>query len=289
LLDFIGEIRARREAQYDTPCPADLLEFIRTGVGDLIDSLPPSLRKRLIGIGFGEPFELWSWFDPIGGSKTEMEAWRNLDLDTELGTLGGLPVLTENDATAACSAENIFGQGRQFSDYLYFFIGYFAGGGVVIDHAVHRGPTGNAGALGSMLVPPAETGGKDRHVIECASLFVLEAMIAERTGTAPSMAGDQDAWDRYPEEVEQWIAMTASTLARAAATACAVVDFEAAIIDGSLPAPVRARLVEKVRTEIEALGVRGVALPEIVEGAIGHDARVLGAASLPFFSRYLLT
>ncbi len=289
LLDFTGNIREQRDLQYDAPHVPDLLAFIRTGIADLIDSLSPTLRKRLIGIGFGEPFELWSWFDPLGGSKTEMEAWRNLDLDEELRGLGGLPVLTENDATAACSAENIFGQGRQFADYIYLFIGYFAGGGVVLDHSVHRGPTGNAGALGSMLMPPQTADGPDRQLIECASLFVLEAMIAEVADTVPNMASDHDAWDRYPDQVEAWLAMTASNLARAAATACAVVDFEAVIIDGSLPAAVRARLLARVRDEIESLGVRGITLPEVIEGTIGHEARVLGAASLPFFSRYLLS
>lgn len=286
LLDFSGVVRERRGLTYDKPRPADLLDFVKSGVTGMVGGLPARLQNRLIGIGFGEPFELWSWFDPLGGSKTEMEAWRNLNLAAELEALCDVPVLVENDATAACHAEHIFGGGRTFSDYLYFFIGHFAGGGVVLDDRVHRGRTGNAGALGSMLVPSA---GRSKQLIECASIFVLEAMLAEAGAAPRSMTLESGAWDDCADQVDAWLDLAAQSLAGAAAAACAVIDFEAVIIDGSLPPRIRARLVARVRDELDRLGLRGIELPDIVEGTIGYEARAMGAASLPLFSRYMLT
>ncbi|KAG1715303.1 hypothetical protein GQR58_000268 [Nymphon striatum] len=39
-----------------------------------------------------------------------------------------LPVFVLNDATAACRAEHLYGRGKEFDDYAYFYIGSFIGG-----------------------------------------------------------------------------------------------------------------------------------------------------------------
>jgi len=283
LLDFTGTVRERLAIPYDYPRAASLLGFVQGGVKALIGKLSPDLRPRLAGIGFGEPFELWTWFDPVGGSKTEMEAWRDLNLARELEDLCALPVHAENDATAACSAENAFGRGQEFSDYLYFFVGHFAGGGVVLNNSVYRGRTGNAGALGSMPV----RGDPRRQLIECASIFVLEARLKEAGATPDRPLNELESWDSLEAHVGPWLDEAARALAVAAASACAVIDFEGVIIDGSMPADIRERLVDRVRVEMAEAPLRGIDLPEVVTGTIGYDARAMGAASLPLFSRYL--
>ncbi len=57
-------------------------------------------------------------------------------------------------------------------DFIYFYIGAFAGGGVVLNGSLYSGQSGNAGALGSMPVPgPA---GKPTQLIDVASIAILE-------------------------------------------------------------------------------------------------------------------
>ena len=46
------------------------------------------------------------------------------------------PITLCNDATAACAAEFFFGRGWRYRDFLYFFLGAFLGGGVVLDGAL---------------------------------------------------------------------------------------------------------------------------------------------------------
>lgn len=283
LLDFTGAVRERLATSYDHPRAAPLLDFVQGGVRTLLAGLRPGLRRRLAGIGFGEPFELWTWSDPLGGSKTEMEAWRDLNLARELEDLCALPVHVENDATAACNAENVFGRGQEFSDYLYFFVGHFVGGGVVLDHGVYRGRTGNAGALGSMPVG----GDPRRQLIERASIFVLEERLKRAEALPDRPLNDLASWDAFDAHVEPWLAGAARALAVAASSACAVVDFEGVIIDGSMPPAIRDRLVARVRDEMAAAPLRGIETPEVVAGTIGYDARAVGAASLPLLSRYL--
>ena len=57
-------------------------------------------------------------------------------------------------------------------DFVYFYIGAFAGGGVVLNGKLYSGPTGNAGALGSMPVPGPD--GRPAQLIDVASIAILE-------------------------------------------------------------------------------------------------------------------
>ena len=71
--------------------------------------------------------------------------------------------------------------------------------------------------------------------------------------------------------------------------ASSVIDFEAAIIDGWMPASVRRRLVEATAAAISAIDVEGLRVPDVREGTVGIHARALGAASLPLSERFLIS
>ena len=49
-----------------------------------------------------------------------------------------------------------------------------------------------------------------------------------------------DSWDNIGSILDDWIDQTASSLAHAALSAAAILDFEAVIIDGSMPKDVQA-------------------------------------------------
>jgi hypothetical protein len=51
---------------------------------------------------------------------------------------------------------------------------------------------------------------------------------------------------------------------------------------------VRERIVAAIRNAAGDLDLEGVILPDIIEGAVGAQARAIGGASLPLFSRYLI-
>ena len=74
----------------------------------------------------------------------------------------------------------------------------------------------------------------------------------------------------------------------AALSCCAVIDFEAVLIDGAFPAAVRARLVRRVAALAQDIETIGLYRPEFAEGEVGANARVLGAAYRPIASQYFL-
>ena len=95
-------------------------------------------------------------------------------------------------------------------------------------------------------------------------------------------------WSGFPDQLENWINYTSSHLARAIIGICAVIDFEAIIIDGGFPPDIRARITSLVAQRILDEDSRGIILPEIREGIVGGNARAIGAACGPFFSEHLL-
>ncbi len=75
-------------------------------------------------------------------------------LEAVLGERLGLPVVVDNDATAAIVAEWLHGAARGASDAVMLTIGTGVGGGLVVGGALARGALGAAGELGPVRVEP---------------------------------------------------------------------------------------------------------------------------------------
>lgn len=286
LVDFAGRLRGERHTTYRWPEPDEILRFLREGLGSLRQDLPEPWLDRIAGIGVAMPSEIWHWHETIGAPLGALDAWRGFDLVQAVGEFCDLPVLMANDGTAAARAEHIFGRGREFGAYAYFFVGSFIGGGIVLNHSVVEGPTGNAAAFGSLPAPGP--GGRCRQLIETASLFLLEEAIRRANLPAERLWAQPQDWSVFGAILERWITRTAGEIARAAVTVCAVIDFEAVLVDGAMPAEVRTALVAQIRTALKRFDMRGLAPVRIEEGTIGAPARALGAAAAPLLARHLL-
>lgn len=78
----------------------------------------------------------------------------DLDLRGLLAARTGLPVVVDNDATAATVAEHRLGAAAGVRDAVYVALGTGIGGGIVLDGAVRRGAHGFAGEFGHMVIDP---------------------------------------------------------------------------------------------------------------------------------------
>ena len=260
LIDFLGNVRERLHKPYRWPMPQKILTFVDSGMLELAGKLTPEARARIAGIGVAAPFELWNWADEVGAPSTEMDSWRGFDLQAEIAALSPYPVFLQNDATSACGAELVFGVGTRHTDFVYFFIGSFIGGGIVLNSSLYTGRTGNAGALGSMPVPD-EKGGS-RQLIDAASIFVLEAMLrAKNIDPSPLWYAPED-WIDFGKPLSDWIHLTSRALAHAIVSSASVIDFGAAVIDGGFPAWVKARVVKATCEAVNRFDLQGIELPE---------------------------
>ena len=288
LVDFCGKVLARLVHAHAYPSPQGILDLVREGVDSMLASLSAEQLKRVAGFGIAAPFELWNWAAETGAPSEILEQWRHFGIQAEIAAVVPMPVYLCNDATSACAAETFFGEGWRYRDFLYVFIGSFVGGGLVIGGNLFLGRTGNAGAIGSMPVARVDENGvlARRQLIRSASVFVLEQqMLAAGLNPARLWRTPED-WGEIGAVLDQWIEVVAQDLALAIVSANAIVDLEGAIIDGAIPAIVRARLVERTRLAMEQLDLQGLTPVTLRAGSIGPNARALGGASLPFLANF---
>ena len=286
LIDFLGKVRSMMQHSYRYPAPRETVAFVASGIADMRKSLTAAQDRRIAGLGIAVPFQLWSWADAAGAPREIMEEWRHLDIKAEIQALCDFPVYLQNDATSACGAELVFGKAGTLRDFVYFYIGAFAGGGIVLNGRLYGGPTGNAGALGSMPVPGP--GNTPTQLIDIASIAALEKALGARGAPASHLWSSPEDWGDLGNDLDDWIDKASRALAYAIVSATAVIDFETAVIDGWMPLAVRRRLVEAVDKAIATVDAEGLKLPSVREGTVGIHARALGAASLPLSERFLV-
>lgn len=286
LMDFTGKIRLNRHRTYRYPDTTEIINFITESIDDIEADLAAKQRSTIAGVGVAAPFELWNWASEVGAPSGVMEQWRGFDLQAEIAARVSYPVFLQNDATSACGAELVFGVGPHYPDFVYFYVGSFIGGGIVLNSTLFSGRTGTAGAIGPL--PVRNNKGETVQLLQIASIFMLERMLRERGVDPEPLWYSADQWIDFGEPLETWIRESAAGLAQAIAAACSVMDFSAAVIDGGFPGWVRERLVKATQEEIGKLNLQGIQYPDIVAGEVGAQARAIGGASLPIFSRYLI-
>ncbi len=286
LVDLKGGIRAQIDLTYPQAEPKKVFKFLDDGMRDIVAELTQHEQNRICGIGIAAPFGLWNNIDHAGAETEEFKSWESVNLKERVNALSGLPVYLMNDATAACRAEHVYGRGKEFRDYAYFFVATYVGGGIVLNHSVFEGHKGNAGALGSLR----STGpnGESLQLIDIASIHLLETRL-EQVGINQNILWQQPQdWSSIRRHVNAWMGQTAQELAKAALSTCAVIDFEAVLIDGVFPDDIRVELAERTSRYIANQDMRGLIPPKIEAGSIGGNARAIGAASAPIFEQFML-
>jgi predicted NBD/HSP70 family sugar kinase len=287
LMDLVGNVRRLQHTTYAYPVPAELERFVRSGLTEIAGHLDRNQTTRICGLGIAVPFQMWSWEAEIGTPHEVVQAWRTYDIKSEVEKLVPWPVHLCNDATAACAAELAFGNRARYANFFYVFFATLIGGGVVLDGSLYPGRAGYAGSFGSILVPDCGSSEKSaQRLIRRASIYLLENRLKDE-GKDPSVLRESpEAWNGLGPILGGWIEQATASLSMAIGSAISVIDFEAVVIDGAFPNWVRSALVERTREKFRQMEMQGVAPVEIVEGQIGSEASVLGAASLPLLAGF---
>ncbi|MCY1125983.1 ROK family transcriptional regulator [Frigidibacter sp. RF13] len=286
LVDFLGRERAMSRKVYRYPTPDTIVAFVREALPQVTRALSADGRARIGGLGVAMPFQLWSWVEIIGAPQAEMDAWRSRDIQAELAEATSLPVHVQNDATSACRAELVFGTGDRPKDFLYFYFGTFIGGGLVLNGQLHLGRTGNAAGVGPMPVPGPD--GRMQRLLSVASMSALADQIEAGGESANILWEKPDHWPFREGILSDWMDRAAAGLAWASLSAATLIELEAVLIDGWMPASVRAELARRTHEHYHRLDLAGVGPLSIREGTIGPLARSLGAAAIPLSYRYLI-
>ncbi len=285
LVDFHGHPLETLQTTYAYPVVAEVFAFLQSGIEELARQHPEA-PALLTGVGVARPNKLWEWLEIVNAPEEAMRKWRDLEIGAEIKARTGLDGFVENDMTAACVAEHLLGRGAEFTDFAYIFMGAFVGGGLVLDGKVVSGRTGFAAALGPLPVPDGKGG--TRQLLNTASLYLLEEALADAGEEPDALRKNPADWSAFSDLVTPWLEVTSRHLAIAATSIASVVEVEAILIDGAMPADLRARLTAQTAKAMAGLDLTGLVAPRVEVASVGRRARSIGAALLPIHARYFL-
>jgi predicted NBD/HSP70 family sugar kinase len=149
--DLAGRVvvRARRRTP-SSQGPERVIAALSRSVRALVARAPAP--DRILGLGVAVPGPI----DRGDGVVTppHLPGWRSVPLREALAEGTGLPVVIDNDATAATIGERWAGGGERSADMAFVYVGTGVGGGLVLDGRVYRGGTSNAAEIGHVTVDP---------------------------------------------------------------------------------------------------------------------------------------
>lgn len=291
------------------PTPTEGAREVEDALVDLVAPLLARVRAQLppggvVPVGVGA-----AGFVDVRAGEVCFSAhlpWRHEPLAARLSERLATVVTLDNDANAALWAEHRFGAVRGCPDVLGVNVGTGIGGAVLAGGALYRGAAGMAGELGHVRVVPngrrcrcgargcLETYASGRAlVLEARSLIRRARRDADAAGTARLLALADGRPERLTGRAVARAARTGDPLAQAAlervggwlgqGLADAVANFDPAlIVIGGGVAQAGELLLEPARNALAAriIGRGFRRVPEVLPGAFGERAGVIGAATL---------
>ncbi|MET3898118.1 putative NBD/HSP70 family sugar kinase [Devosia sp. UYZn731] len=286
LADLTSQIVEKRHHSVDYPLPTESLLIVKQLLAEIDARITDVQRTKIVGLGLSIPNQLGGWAAELSVPAEAVPAWNGFDFPAALARATGLEITVENDGTAAAVGEMFNGLGRTLSSFVYLFIGPSAGGGVVLNDDYWRGSTGTAGDFGLTPVPPSKLAavglGKSRYQI-LAGTASLSALVRHlrHNGIDASYGKLPGLLAPHANLVEEWIDDALAGLVPTMLAAVCLLDPEGIVVAGSAPPELLARLRSRLAAELNAAAPEGRAIPPILEGQVGEDAPVFGAAVLP--------
>lgn len=286
LTDLSGTIRARVTRPIDPLTPQRAIPLFASLCAELQTAFPFE-RHRLLGVGIAMPGR----FAPGGVTSLTPVAlpdWQHYEVGPELERHVGVPVLVENDATAAAIGERLYGVARGLGSFVYLFLGGGIGAGMFLDGHLYRGSRANAGEIGHVIVEPGGLPcvcGKRG----CLDRYVSLGAAYEHLGIGDPEAHAADELDALVEDagpaLDGWLEAAAEPMRRTIDFLELAFDPQTIVLGGPMPAGLLRRLaarMEPLYPPVDPAEERRI--PRIMIAATGKDTSILGAAALPVFS-----
>ncbi len=250
LIDFVGKVQFHATLPRPTSDPgSNHSEFLKT-IRDAVSLLPLPARERLAGVGLALPHT-----DSIG---IDEEAYYKA-LQDEIEVDLGMPVFVQNDITAAASGESMFGAAKPLTDYMFFYLGAKLHGRLVLNHQIHHG---------------------NSPVTFDVGIAALEKSLKKKKLSVEALWDRSGNWPDYGEVFGSWKRQLVEEMVRSIAGVQQFVELETVILSSYAPQAVCEDICRAL-----AAAVPGVAA---IAGTLAPSPKAVGAASLPFSSRFMV-
>jgi predicted NBD/HSP70 family sugar kinase len=289
LMDFGGELLARRTHNRVLPRPEEALAIVNRDIERLLAAVGEGERRRIAGVGVAQPYNLGSWLRELGLPAETFRPWDEFDFPRELGALAGLPAFGENDGNAAAIAELFYGCGRRHDDFIYLFLGPAIGCGIALNGDCLRGVSGNAGDIAVMPVPPSRLDsartpdGKWDILLSRASLNALARHLRHAGAKIETHTDIESYIESRHAAVDEWIDDCIDALSPVVRSALCILDVPTVVFDADLDGGLVDTLIRRLGKSLADTAPEARGVPTLLRGSFGSDAGAIGAASLPMF------
>jgi predicted NBD/HSP70 family sugar kinase len=249
LVDFVGAIRF----QTSLPNPGQNLktnhpEFLQT-IRQAIAMLEKPTRERLAGIGLALPTV------QFGSGSTE----QNSALQEEIEAAVGHSVFVQNDITSAAAGESMFGVAKSFADYLFFYLGDELHSRLILNHQIHKGNSSHS----------YDMGGKD-----------IERRLKLYGKDTEFLRNRDSLWPITTPEYAQWKDVIVNQIGASITSLTQYLDLKAVVLCSKAPAVIINDICDAVNLKVQ--------LSNVISGRQSFSPKALGAAGLPFSSRFMV-
>lgn len=288
LVDLSGNVLERVHYELSFPSPDEAIDLMTETVDHLKaqQDLDPD-RIGGIGIGFPGPIEITK--DNIVTNIVNPKAfpgWKHVPVVDLMSERIDLPILLENNATAAAVGERWYGAGQYLSTFFYMLFGVGLGGGVIINGHPYEGHSGNAGELGYLLPPDyaPENKSAPTHLGEYFNLPRLYEVL-RNDGIEISQPYELlPPYERRNEHLMEWLNTATRHLATLILAVEHLIDPEVIFFGGRYPKPILADMMARLEERLPTLRSSGKSVvPELKHATAGEDAAALGVATLPIY------
>lgn len=248
LIDFVGAVRFHATLPNpEAKAGSNHSEFLET-IRQAVSMLPKKARERLAGVGLALPH------GPSNGRDSE--AYFRA-LQDEIEEQLGISVFVQNDITAAASGESMFGVAKPLTDFMYFYLGANLHGRLVLNHQIYNGNSPVSFDVG---------------------IAALERELARRGMPLEPLWERTGNWPDYGDLLVTWEERLIKQMAQSLGAMSQFVEFETVVLSSYAPEEICRDICRKL--EAAQTGVKAIA------GNITPSPKAVGAASLPFSSRF---
>jgi len=295
VVDLVGSLRGRAEIEFVIGEPLEaLIERLDDLVAAAVESAGIS-RERVLGAGIGAPGPLDLRRGVLLNVLTP-PAWSGFPMRRAVEEALGMPVILDNDATAAAMGERWSGVGADCENFVYVYLGTGLGTGLVLTGQPYRGLRGNAGEVSHVQVdpagPPCECGRNG-----CLGLYVSSAGLMREARRAILEAPVTRPIDERPRTLDDLVAAreprlravvdaAARRLGRVVSDMSRVLEPELVVLGGPLVPVLGEAFAATVQSSLEELGELVAGPPPVKVSRLGSDAGVIGAATLVLHDVY---
>lgn len=304
LVDLSGRILTRQRRRLPAGAdPARLVPTLARAVDRVVTASDVD-PGRVLGLGLAVPGPL----DTRRGLIVEppnLIGWHHVALRDALRDATQLPVVVDNDATAAAVGERWAGGTKRTGSFLFVYLGTGIGAGIVYWDRVLRGDTGNAGEFGHTVVVPdgrqCRCGARGCLEAHCAPWAML-ADLVERHGklvakrlrlelTADTVQADYAKLCRAArvgdEAALETVQAAARRIGQATLSAVNLLDVRRVVLGGDASRGIGGLLRTEIDRQVNGHAIaRRVRRVSVEQSIMGADAGAVGAASLVLHGTY---